>query len=246
MQWEVDKYGRHAGYVAELGEKLLDLLSPVPEEKILDVGCGDGRLTAKIASIGCSVIGIDTSGEMVAAARDKGIDARVVDAQSISIDDEFDAVFSNAALHWMKDADAVIRNVYARIKAGGRFCAEFGAENNVGAVVSAIYAQLNELSLNGDDYNPWYFPSGSAYRSKLEQHGFHIVEFEVFDRPTKLPTGIVGWLETFADSFLKDIPVRERADFIAHVADRAAVKLKDENGEWFADYVRCRFLARKT
>ncbi|MGI9311212.1 MAG: class I SAM-dependent methyltransferase [bacterium] len=245
MKWDVAKYNRNARYVSECGEALLEILSPVCGEVILDVGCGDGELAEKIAALGCSVVGIDSSSEMVATAKGRGIKAQVLDAQKMNFDHQFDAVFSNAALHWMKDADAVIRNVHAALKPSGRFCAEFGARNNIRAVLAAIYAQLKKADLNGDDYNPWYFPSGAEYRSKLEKNGFEVIELDVFERPTRLPTDIVGWLDTFAADFLRDIPLAEHARFVENVADEVCAELQGECGHWFADYVRCRFLARK-
>lgn len=245
MRWEVEKYNRNAGYVSAYGRELLDLLSPKRGETILDIGCGAGELAEKLAAFGCVVVGIDSSSEMVAGAKRRGVAAQVVDAQKMNFDNQFDAVFSNAALHWMKDADAALRKVYAALKSNGRFCAEFGAKGNVNTIVSAIYAQLEKAHLNGDDYNPWYFPSGAAYQLKLEKNGFHVTAMEVFKRPTQLPTNMIAWLDTFAAPFLKDIPPAKRADFMANVSNQIAEKLQDENGDWFADYVRCRFLAKK-
>lgn len=245
MKWNVDKYKHNADYVPILGQDLLNLLSPKPKEKILDIGCGNGELTKKISQFNCSVYAIDNSPQMVKAAKNNGINAQVLDAQKMNFNNKFNAVFSNAALHWMKNPNAVISNVYQALKTNGRFCAEFGAKNNIKTIVDAIYAQLQNLNLNGDNYNPWYFPDETEYRLKLEKNGFKVVEISVFERPTTLPTNLVGWLDTFATPFMQDIPTEKKSSFMQAIENTLASKLRNKNNNWIADYVRCRFLAKK-
>ncbi len=145
----------------------------------------------------------------------------------------------------MKDADKVIDNVYRSLKTGGRFCAEMGGEGNVRTIISQIYIQLDKIELNGDHYNPWFFPTEEEYASKLKQAGFHVKRIEKFQRPTKLPTDVAGWLRTFAKPFLQDVPENQRESFINAIRDGVSNKLQNERGVWFADYVRLRFLAKK-
>lgn len=245
MDWNVTDYERNASYVWQRAGEVLDLLAPRAGEVILDVGCGTGVLMSKIAGFGCEVVGVDSSPEMVSAAREKGLDARVVDAQCMEFSNQFDAVFSNAALHWMPDSTAVLSNVHKALKPGGRFCAEFGAKNNAQTIVDALYEQLQKFNLNGDDYKPWDFPAGEDYRHRLERNGFEIVELTVTDRITPLPTDAKGWLKTFAGPFLRDVPPNRRDEVITAAAHKAGRKLKTGDGKWVVDYARLRFLARK-
>ena len=245
MDWNVTDYERNASYVWQRAGEVLDLLAPRAGEVILDVGCGTGVLMSKIAESGCEVVGVDSSPEMVSAAREKGLDARVVDAQCMEFSNQFDAVFSNASLHWMPDSNAVLSNVHKALKPGGRFCAEFGAKNNAQTIIDALYEQLQKFNLNGDDYKPWDFPAGEDYRRRLERNGFEIVELTVTDRITPLPTDVAGWLKTFAGPFLRDIPPNRRDEVITAAADKAGRKLKTGDGKWVVDYARLRFLARK-
>ena len=143
QQWNSSRYSKNARFVSDLGEPVVELLNPQPGERILDLACGDGALTEKINARGAEVIGIDGSADMVAAAKKRGIAARVVDAYQLDFTSEFDAVFSNAALHWMKrDPDAVIQGVHRALKPGGRFVAEMGGHGNVAAINVALCAAL--------------------------------------------------------------------------------------------------------
>ncbi|MDA7983631.1 MAG: methyltransferase domain-containing protein [Alphaproteobacteria bacterium] len=245
MKWNVNTYSRNAPYVPQYGETLLAMLAPEPGEDILDLGCGEGSLTEKIARLGCNVVGVDSSEPMVRAARQRGLDALVVAGENLDFADQFDAVFSNAALHWMKSADKVVENVYRALRDDGRFCAELGARGNVGTIIAAVYRRLAGRNLDGDDYNPWYFPSKDEYCARLREFGFVVESVDLFRRPTPLVTGIEGWLETFAVPFLEDIPQSEHGEFVREVVAEVEGALKDKDGRWFADYVRLRFLARK-
>ncbi len=243
--WDPDRYERNARFVTDLGEPVLALLAPEPGERILDLGCGDGVLTAKLAAHGCRVVGIDGSPAFVAAARARGLDARVGDGQALAFESEFDAVFSNAALHWMREPDRVLEGVHRALVPGGRFVAELGGEGCVQHIVSALEDALAARGRNGRAANPWYFPSDVEYRDRLERNGFHVREIRLFPRPTPLPGDVTGWLRTFCQHFTMRLPEAERPAFLADVQRRLEPVLRDAQGRWHADYVRLRFAATK-
>jgi trans-aconitate methyltransferase len=180
---------------------------------------------------------------MIAAARARGIDARVMDAQRLTFTGQFDAVFSNAALHWMRDQPAVLAGVYRALKPRGRFVAEMGGHNNTAAIIVALSAVCARRGLNAHRLNPWYFPSADAYRNKLEEAHFTVEEIAIVPRPTALPTGIEPWLDTFAEDFLGALPEADRLAARGEIADLLRPVLMDESGTWIADYVRLRFRA---
>lgn len=243
QRWWAGRYARNARFVSDLGGPLVDLLAPRPGERILDLGCGDGALTAEIAARGAEVVGVDGAPDMVASARERGLDARVMDGEALDFDREFDAVFSNAALHWMRRADAVIAGVVRALRPGGRFVAEFGGGDNVAAVTTAVIAALDRRGLDGRRFMPWYFPEPDAYRGKLEAHGFAVDQIELIPRPTPLPGPIHDWLDTFCESFLLAVPAEERAALKDEVAADLAPRLRDDRGRWTVDYVRLRVAA---
>ena len=243
QSWNPEQYQRNAAFVSELGMPVVDLLAPRPGERILDLGCGDGALTIKLAQRGCSMVGVDASVEMIAAAKALGLDAQVQDGHALSFDGEFDAVFSNAALHWMKQPQRVIRGVAHALKAGGRFVGEFGGHGNVAAIVAALESALNARGLPIN--NPWFFPQPKEYKTMLEAEGFEVQSIELIPRPTLLPGDVKAWLETFAQSFSAAVPLADRPAFIAEVVLALRGKLCDDKGDWYADYVRLRFEARK-
>jgi trans-aconitate methyltransferase len=248
QQWNSSRYDKNARFVSDLGKPVLELLNPQPGERILDLACGDGVLTEKIIARGANVIGVDASSDMVAAARKRGMDARVVDAYQLDFHSEFDAVFSNAALHWMKrDPDAVIQGVRRALKPGGRFVAEMGGHGNVAAITVALCATLENRGVKDPvAIMPWYYPSPDEYRERLNRAGFKTEYIELIPRPTPLPTGIRGWLETFATPLTHSVPKESREDFLDEVTERLRPVLCDSSGRWTADYVRLRFLARLT
>ncbi len=243
--WNPQRYARNAAFVPEFGRPVLELLAPRPGERILDLGCGDGVLTQRLAAAGASVVGVDTSPEQVAAARQLGLDARVMDGAELEFESEFDAVFSNAALHWMRRPRKVIAKVWRVLKAGGRFVGEMGGEGNVEAIRSALADALACRGVDADALSPWYFPTPAEYRKCLEEAGFDVRTMRLVPRPTALPTGIDGWLETFAEGFLSALPEAGRPAFLADVRARLEPRLKDADGGWTADYVRLRFAACK-
>lgn len=249
QEWNAARYAENARFVAELGHGAMELLHPQAGENILDLGCGDGALTEKIAAAGAHVLAVDGSADMVSAARQRGLAARQADAYQLSFENEFDAVFSNAALHWMKrDPDAVIRGIHSALKPGGRFVAEMGGFGNVAAITVALCAVLQHEQYGVSDVEsiiPWYFPTPEEYSARLVRAGFRLKYMSLFPRPTVLPTGMRGWLETFAVPFLKSVPPDQRAQFLDDVTRLLRPALCDEKGNWTADYVRLRFLAWK-
>lgn len=245
QHWDPERYSRVAGFVSALGQPVVDLLAPQPGERILDLGCGDGPLTLKLQELGAHVVGVDASPDQIAAAQKLGLDARVVDAHDLRLPPAFDAVFSNAALHWMKKPDAVIAGVWRALKPGGRFVGEMGAAGNVGTVVTAMSAALARRGIDPAPLNPWYFAPLEEYAGKLRAAGFVIRHIETFPRPTPLPTRLGDWLDTFCEAFLAAVPGAERAAVKAEVEALAAPTLRKPDGTWFADYVRLRFAAVK-
>jgi SAM-dependent methyltransferase len=240
--WDAQLYGEHGRFVGELGAPVVMLLAPRPGEDILDIGCGDGFLSRQIVEAGARVVGVDASPDMVAAACAVGIDAHVADAQRLTYRSTFDAVFSNAALHWMPDLDAVFRGIHAALRPGGRLVAEMGGHGNVAAVATAIRAVLERHNFPVPA-RPWTFPSVEDVRYRLEDAGFHVTQAELIPRPTPLATGIRPWLKNFANHLLAGAPAAERDAMEAEIEALLAPALQDGRGNWTADYVRLRFAA---
>lgn len=245
QHWDPERYARNARFVAELGQPVVDLLDPQPGERILDLGCGDGALTLSLADRGVIVVGIDSSPEQIDAACAAGLEAFVIDATDMPYREEFDAVFSNAALHWIKNADAVIDGMWRALKPGGRVAAEMGGSGNVAQIREAILEALQRRKIDGSRLDPWYFPTADAYKARLENAGFIVTHIEQIERPTPLPNELQNWLDTFAEPFLSVLPAADRAAFKDEVAEALAPELLQDDGVWVADYVRLRFRAEK-
>jgi trans-aconitate methyltransferase len=243
--WDADVYARNARFVSDLGMPVVELLAPQPGERILDLGCGDGVLTRKLQEFGCGLVGIDSSPQLVQAALDLGLDVALQDAIEMTFDNEFDAVFSNAVLHWIADADRVIANVFRALREGGRFVAECGGHKCVETVRTALITELQERGYDGEEADPWYFPTAEDYGSRLTKAGFAVEYIEIIPRPTPLPGDIAGFLETFGSSFTSVLPADERKAYIDAVRNRVKPALYGEDGTWTADYTRLRFKAYK-
>eukprot|EP00850_Spirogloea_muscicola_P000543 SM000002S05623 [mRNA] locus=s2:1205096:1206856:- [translate_table: standard] len=242
--WDADAYRQNCAFVAEGGLPVLALLNPQRGERILDLGCGDGKLTAQLVQAGCSVVGVDASESMVHCARMDGLDARLMDGHELGFLEEFDAVFSNAALHWMtEDPDKVLAGVRRSLKPGGRFVGEFGGFGNVAATTAGLLAVLKERGINGAERIPWYFPTANEYRQKLESQGFSVMLIDLIPRPTLLPAGLANWYDTFADNFFMDFSPDERKAAQREATNLLKPVLCDKNGNWYSDYVRLRFSA---
>ncbi len=243
QRWDPEGYLRNAGFVAALGEPVLALLAPRRGERVLDLGCGEGLLAARMAAAGIDVVAVDASAAMVEAARRRGIAAELMDARELSFDAEFDAVFSNAVLHWVRPPEAAIAGVRRALKPGGRFVGEFGGHGNVAAILVALLAVLSRRAINAAAHRPWYFPTAREYRGRLERASFAVEYIELIPRPVVLPTGIEGWLETFAGPMLA-LAGGEQKAARAEVVELLRPALCDRDGNWTADYVRLRFCAR--
>jgi trans-aconitate methyltransferase len=245
QSWDPQSYARNARFVSDLGMPVVELLAPRPGERILDLGCGDGALTAKLVAMGCEVVGVDSSAPQIAGARVLGLDAHVMDGHALTFASEFDAVFSNAALHWMRRADDVIAGVHRALRPHGRFVAEMGGHRCVETIRVALVEALNRRGLDGEGAVPWYFPTPEEYSARLIKGGFTVRYIALIPRPTPLPGDVSGWLETFAENFLAKLAQAERPAFIAEVREVLRPQLCDASGKWTADYTRLRFAAHR-
>jgi len=250
-EWDPDDYDEGHSFVAEYGRDVVRLLDPQPGERVLDVGCGTGTLSAVIADSGAEVVGIDAAESMVDQARERypGLDVAVADARKYEPDETFDAVFSNAALHWIpdEDHDAVLSMVSEALGETGRFVAEFGGRGNVERVERAVRAELTARGYDTD--HSWYFPSIGEYAPRLEAHGFEVTEATLFDRPTELDGGEAGlreWVGMFGDELFEGVTEPDREAVLAAVEERLRPTLYDPETEtWTADYRRLRFVAER-
>ena len=240
--WSSESYDKHARFVSDMAGAVVDWLAPCPGERILDLGCGDGALTEKLIEAGAEVVGVDTSDDFLSSARAKGLNVQEVDGHDLTFDDEFDAVFSNAALHWMTEPERVISGVVRALKPKGRFVGEFGGHGNVAAIVTAMRATARRRGGDEALADPWFFPSPQVYQDMLQDHGFAVRRIGLFPRPTPLPTGMGEWLKVFRKPFFEQYGAEQDA-VLAEVEDLLRPSLCDARGNWTADYVRLRFEA---
>lgn len=248
--WDAALYENKHSFVWQYGENLIELLSPQPGESILDLGCGTGQLTQQIATAGVEVIGIDYATSMLDQAQKNYPNLRfiVADARKLEFSQQFDAVFSNAVLHWIKEPhQEVIKCIWKALKPGGRFVAEFGGKGNVQAITEALHNAISAI----DPYlqptrNPWYFPSVGEYTTLLEQHGFCVTYATLFERPTPLEgeAGLANWIQMFASHLLSGIPSDKQVEIIRDVEQCLRSRLY-RDGVWFVDYKRIRVMAIK-
>jgi trans-aconitate methyltransferase len=245
--WNATLYDAKHAFVWEKARGVLELLAPQPGERILDLGCGTGQLSSEITSLGASVIGVDRSPEMIAEARNKfpQLLFDVCDARALPFAHEFDAVFSNATLHWIPQADQVIAGIARALKPGGRFVAEFGGKGNVQTMMNAFENALCQLGLSPDGASPWYYPSLAEYSVLLENHGLEVRQASLFDRPTRLEDGERGlatWIAMFGKSFLDRLPESRHGEYI-HTVEHLARPGLWKADHWELDYRRLRLAA---
>jgi len=252
-RWSASDYAINAAFVPALGGAALSLLNPQPCELILDVGCGDGVLTQQIVDAGARVIGLDASPEMVEAARLRGVDAFVADAQTLDLAGQalrfgqFDAAFSNAALHWMLDPKAVASGLYSVLKPGGRFAGEMGGIGNIAMLRTGIRKELTERGYSVPPEDPQWYPGIDEFSRLYADAGFSEIRAQLIPRVTPLPAGIAAWVLTFRSGWMDvaEVPERDRVEIAFAVERRLAPMLQRPDGSWFADYVRLRFTMRK-
>lgn len=246
QNWNAAEYIKHASFVPTMANDVVGLLNPKEGEVILDVGCGDGELTLKFQEKGCSVVGIDYSPSMIESAKSRGIEAYVMDGHDITYRNKFDAVFSNAALHWLTEPEKAIKGAYLALKENGRFVAEFGGKGNISALLKAMQEIFEENTDFGQFQMPWFFPSVEEYQGLLEQAGFHVKYIELIPRQTPLKSGVEKWLEIFAEGITSHLSQEQKSVFLGSVKDKLLPILYTEQSGWVSDYVRLRFEATKT
>jgi len=247
--WNAQLYDDKHSFVWKLAAGVLELLDPKPGERILDLGCGTGHLTGKIAEGGIEVIGVDRSPEMIAQAREKypALRFELMDARELAVDGRFDAVFSNATLHWIKEPERVIAGIAKLLKPGGRFVAEFGGKGNTGELLKAVDRIWTKRALPGPPPSPWFYPTIAEYSTLLEKHGLEVTYAMLFERPTPLDDGEGGlrnWLDMFGASFAASLPESTRDQ----LKDELARELRPalfRDGHWVMDYRRLRVAARR-
>jgi trans-aconitate methyltransferase len=244
--WDAEAYGQHGAFVHGLAGGVLEWLAPQPGERILDLGCGDGQLSQRIASSGARVVGLDASPQMAAAARTRGIAVDEGSAESMPYADQsFDAVFSNAALHWVRDHDSMLAEVRRVLRPGGRFVAEMGGLGNIAAIRVALIAVLSRHGFDGREDNVNYYPTPEIYSRRLVRHGFTVERIALIPRPTPLAEGgMSGWIRTFRRGVLDTLPEAMRETVVEEAVALLQHVLRDEDGNWTADYVRLRFIAK--
>ena len=246
-RWDTGLYDDKHSFVWKYGASLIDLLRPRAGERVLDLGCGTGHLTARLAEAGAEVVGIDSSPEMIAEARRlfPGISFEVADARDFAFQEPFDAVLSNAVLHWVKPPEQAVACVRRALGPGGRLAAEFGGRGNVTTIMDALGAASRAIGLGAWEH-PWYYPGIGEYAPLLECAGLEVTDAAMFDRPTPLEgaDGLRHWVEMFARELVARVPTADRERFFERVEEAARPRLL-RDGTWFADYRRLRIVAHR-
>lgn len=246
QRWSPELYNTKAKFVGDLANEAVDMLNIQNGERVLDLGCGDGYLSQKLVDKGATVVGADFSPELVMTARERGIDARHYNGEELDFENEFDGAFSNAAMHWMKRADAVAQGIFRALKSGGRFVGEFAGKENAEIIRTAVHAALDDRGFNSSQIDPWYLPDETEYRAVLENAGFAVEHLSLFDRPVVIDYHVSDWIKTFGSPYLALLSESQKEDLLAEVTEKIRPKLCDSNGKWTIDYTRIRFLAVKT
>jgi len=244
--WNTEAYATNGRFVANLASDVVSLLNPKPGERILDLGCGDGALTEQLATKGATVTGVDNSRTMLAAARQRNLHVEQHDATALPYHHQFDAVFSNAALHWItgiSGQQAMLAGVHRALRPGGRFVAEMGGQGNIAAIRTALQATLTPFHIDAEAAAASFYPAPAIYRRLLEAAGFTIQSIDLVPRPTPLPNGMESWLNTFRNGVLDQLNPADRATAVTNTVALLKPVLCDADGNWTADYVRLRFHA---
>ncbi|MDC0933296.1 class I SAM-dependent methyltransferase [Arcobacteraceae bacterium] len=242
--WNANKYKKHADFVSVLALPVVELLDPKKDEEVLDLGCGEGTLALEIKKHGANVRAVDLSSEMVEKTQSKGIEASVMSATNLTFENQFDAVFSNAVLHWVKDSELAIQKINKALKKEGRFVAEFGGYGNIKNLTDAMQEVFDNHTSWGQFENPWVFLKDSEYKILLEKNGFDVEYIELIQRPTPIDD-IVNWLDVFANGITKNLSKEQKEIFKEKVREVLKPKQYNEKDGWSADYVRLRVKATK-
>lgn len=247
MKWNAELYNDKHSFVYEFGSKIIDLLDPQPNEAILDLGCGSGELTKAIADHGAIAYGIDSSPEMIAKAEENypNIDFWVMDAATLDFDFKFDAIFSNAAFHWIAEPEKAVESIAGHLKGGGRLVMEFGGKGNVQSIIDAARISLAKRGLEFKDF--WYFPTIGEFSTLLEKYDLKVGFVQLFPRETELSDsegGIADWLKMFGSNFFREIDESEMPQILQEITNTLR-PTNYRNGKWYADYKRIRVSAVK-
>ena len=248
--WKVDLYNQKHAFVYEYGQELVQFLDPKEDEFILDLGCGSGQLTNEISKSGARVIGMDSSNEMVSEAKNNypNLQFFAKDAANFEFEKPFDAIFSNAVLHWVKNSGGAVLSMYKNLKPGGRIIVEFGGNDNVKTIIESVKHSLMQRGyIKNSTIENWYFPTISEYTALLENNGFEVNFVHLYDRPTELTdskNGIKDWIKMFGSAYFVDIPVEEKNIILEEIQNDLREKCFID-GKWYADYRRIRVMARK-
>jgi 2-isopropylmalate synthase len=242
--WNTNQYKNHASFVSDMAEDLVEVLNPKKDETILDLGCGDGTLALKIKQKCQNIIAVDLNNKMVEKTKSLGIEAYVMSATNLEFENKFDAVFSNAVLHWVKQSKSAIQNINKVLKPNGRFITEFGGYKNINRIVQAIQEVFNQNKDYGVFNNPWYFPTTQEYKNILEQNGFEVKSINLTTRPTSVDD-ISNWLNIFANGIISHLNKEQKEIFLLEVKRILENKLYSKEQGWILDYVRIRVEAKK-
>lgn len=246
QRWFADRYAANARFVSDLAEPLIEILAPKKGDVVLDLGCGDGALTKLVFDTGATVIGVDASFDQVNACQKLGIPSVMMDGHNLAFNEVFDAILTNAALHWMTSPDDVIDGMWAALKPGGRLVGEMGGAGNIATITRALTEALTRRGLRDKIVFPWFFPREQEYRRRLEARSFIVDYIELIPRPTPLPGELTSWLDTFGEQFLFLVPEKERSGFKEEIAEAVGPDLFEPHGRWVVDYVRLRFSAKRS